>query len=163
MSTATVVIDSWHRAQQLLYDGSWSEPLGRHRSSLCCRGRGSLERSWWTSLQAAGAAATGRERHLLRSFRKYAYQALASGHDSPTRLLDWSYSPLVALHFATADARTWDVDGAVWCVDYVAAKQALPPDLRRLLEEDGADVFTPELLARAEDRGPGRSTTRTRP
>lgn len=41
-------------------------------------------------------------------------------HRAPTRLLDWSEGPLVALYFATADATRDDVDGALWCIDPIA-------------------------------------------
>ena len=161
----TIHVTSWDEAQEALYAGSWSPRLGRYRSSLCFRGCACVEGSLRHGLQQAGAEAACLEPHLLRSFRKYAHQALPVGHDSPwhwlalaqhhglpTRLLDWTYSPFVALHFATDDAAEWDRDGAIWCVDYVAAKRLLPPALAHVLADDGADVFTPELLSRAVDR-----------
>ena len=101
------------------------------------------------------------ERHLLRNFRKYAYQdvsaqdsiwqllSIAAHHGLPARLLDWTYSPFVSLHFATEDLSQYHCDGAVWCVNYVKTKELLPERLRDMLNEDGGNVFTAELLKRA--------------
>jgi hypothetical protein len=65
----------------------------------------------------------------------------------PTRLLDWTYSPFVAAHFATAEVDRYDVDGVVWCVDFVGVHRRLPHALREELSKENSDVFTVEMLA----------------
>jgi hypothetical protein len=53
------------------------------------------------------------------------------------------------LHFATQNREKYDLDGAVWCVDYVRAHEQLPEELRDALAIEGANLFTTELLAEA--------------
>jgi hypothetical protein len=50
------------------------------------------------------------------------------------------------LHFATANIDRFDLDGVIWAVDYVQVQQSLPDSLRRVLEREGANVFTTQLL-----------------
>jgi hypothetical protein len=45
---------------------------------------------------------------------------LMQHHRAPTRLLDWTESPLVALYFALAGTENEDADAAVWCLDPIA-------------------------------------------
>jgi hypothetical protein len=158
--TNDLIATSWGEALEHLYAGSWQTDLRRHRSTLAYRGVNRVGTALVSSLARIADDPSTIEQHLLRNFRKYAedrpegrfdsiwhWLALAQHHGLPTRLLDWTYSPLVALHFVTENAHAMDEDGVVWCVDYVAARTLLPSVMQEALNEEACDVFTPELLA----------------
>jgi len=156
-------VSSWSELQEELFADSWQEGLGLFRSHFAFRGCGDAAAELVPVLARFGGDAAARERHLVRNFRKYAardavpfdspwnWLALGQHHGLPTRLLDWTYSPYVALHFATAKQEAFDRDGAVWMVDYVRAHQEAPRRLRQCLESEGANVFTTEMLGTVAD------------
>lgn len=139
--------------------------------------RGSSHVSWplLTSLDRLGGgephAKADLEEHILRNFIRYSRPHMsargsdewellvaAQHHGLPTRLLDWTYSPLVAAHFATTAAGRGE-DRVVWRLDWQKVHRAfgfpelalLISDLENLCGEDGS--FTPwELFKRTEGK-----------
>jgi hypothetical protein len=156
-----VRVDSWNELNEQLFAKAWQPSLGRFRSNYAFRGDPDASNDLRTGLMRLGGNYEMLEAPLLRTFRRYAHRygepipsvwnwlALAQHHGLPTRLLDWTFSPYVALHFATAALESYDRDACIWQVDYVRSNQFLPEKLKALLKDEGANVFTAEMLTRA--------------
>jgi hypothetical protein len=150
--------ESWTHLHELLFADSWHEQLARHRSDFVFRGEASTAAKLITSLQRLGGDFAAVEPHLLRNFRKYAHRsdvpedslwqwlALAKHHGLSTRLLDWTYSPYVALHFATARPSDFEQDGLIWMVDFVKTNRLLPGALRDALQDQGMNALSADVL-----------------
>jgi hypothetical protein len=153
-----IVVNTWEELQTALFHNSWDARINRFRSSFIYRGMWNKDYDLKTSLIRLGGAYDQLEHHLLRNFRKYAHAnaspgnsvwnwlAVAQHHGLPTRLLDWTYSPYVALHFATTDFEHYDHAAAIWCVNYVKSNEYLPLLLQEAIRNEGSNVFTPEVL-----------------
>lgn len=157
MDVKTLRVGSWSELMDALYLDSYNPFLHRYRSSYVYRGMEDAADTLHTTLNRLGESHL--EKHLLRNFVKYGqseadfgsiwnWMALAQHHGLPTRFLDWTYSPLVALHFATANFMNYEKDGVIYAVNYVDAKTYLPPELAAIIEEEGSHIFTAEMLDR---------------
>lgn len=158
--TEEIAISSWAELLDRLYDDSWREEIKRFRSPFVYRGLSDADYPLIATLNRLEGNFTHMEPHLLRNFRKYAHRniverdtpwhwlSLAQHHGLPTRLLDWTVSPLVAAHFATANTELYHRDGVIWMVNSRKVHRMLPPRLKAEVEKEGADYFTVEMLAR---------------
>lgn len=154
----TYTVESWKDLQEILFRNSWDENILRYRSPFAFRGLSDKDYQLKTRLMRLGGHFAELEKHLLRNFRKYGYKAsnqgdsfwkwlsVAQHHGLPTRLLDWTYSPYVALHFATANLEKFSFDAVIWCVNYKKINDYLPLPLRKIIEQEGSSSFTTTML-----------------
>ncbi|HYE31359.1 MAG TPA: FRG domain-containing protein [Methylomirabilota bacterium] len=107
---------------------------GRYRDSTVYRGAPHPEYKLLTGLDRLGGITPPHtkqhlEEHVLRNFLRYAkpflsatantweVMVMAQHHGLPTRLLDWTYSPMIAAHFATL-RETGNQDRVIWKLDW---------------------------------------------
>ena len=126
---------------------------GRRRDSGVYRGDGDAGWPLLTSLDKLGGAnpphsKADLEEHILRNFLRYSrpylnqtpvneWEVLVSAqhHGLPTRLLDWTYSPLVAAHFATLHPER-QCDRVVWRLDWQQVHRKFKlPELALLIQD----------------------------
>jgi len=118
----------------LMSEQDYRPELKRNRSSYLYRGMPNSEYKMATSLSRCckGLQKT-LEPAILNNFAKYAvredptvarnvwYQMITGQHNGlPTRLLDWTHSALVALHFAMTEENLEEMDAhdcVVWRID----------------------------------------------
>ena len=153
-----VLIESWDALHSAVFENVWDPAIMRYRNNRVYRGMSDGQWALTPSLNRACPQDLSLEKILLRSFMKYGYTelqgcnsfwelvAMGQQFGLPTRLLDWTYSPLVAAHFATEDIDYYDRDGVIWCVNIEDVNANLPPSLRQKLSEQRADIFTRDIL-----------------
>lgn len=151
-------IKTWEEFNEKVFQGSWNEQIRRHRSNYVFRGLPDKSYNLKTSLNRVCGPRMDLEQSILRNFRKYATMdtekydsfweiaSLGQHHGLPTRLLDWTFSPYVAAHFATLDFSQYNVDCTIWCVDFVQCHELLPETLKSELKEADAHSFSVDML-----------------
>ncbi|MBV9835914.1 MAG: FRG domain-containing protein [Alphaproteobacteria bacterium] len=162
MPTEAIRVSNWAQLQEELFFNSYRTTIERYRTTYAFRGMTSAMFDLRPSLMRLGHQQEKLptiERALLRNFRKYAdrdvtrvmtfweWLSLAQHHGLPTRILDWTYSPFVALHFATDDLSKLNEDAVIWMVDFEQTNQWLASPLRQKLDEEVSLVFSVEMLS----------------
>ena len=154
----SVRVRNWNELNDRLFEDTWFQPHGRFRGPFVFRGMSNVSWDLRTSLMRLAGQFDKVEGSLLRNFRKYGHRNADSGglfwhwlvvaqhHGLPTRLLDWTYSPHIAAHFATEDIDQLHRDGAIWAVDMVGVHDRLPKNLRKVLRDEQALIFTAAML-----------------
>ena len=169
-----------HSVGELLDSITPQEPdqaSGRLRQNSVYRGATDPRIGLLTGLDRLGGADPPHskrhlEEHLLRNFIRYGHPFLgeqrgdlwevmiaAEHHGLPTRLLDWTLSPLIAAHFATLGQES-PGDRVIWKLDWQKVHRGfglrevafLLQDLDSVLKERGLAESWGFL---ADDSGPG--------
>lgn len=159
ITTNDIVIESWSQLVEEVYNDAWRPQLGRFRSDYAFRGLSDANYCLENSFLRNCGERPDLEYHLLRNYRKYARTSepnltntqlrslvLAQHHGLPTRLLDWTYSPFIAMHFATSNTEKFNINGVIWKIDFVKVNSLIPEPLKILLTKEKCNAFTVEML-----------------
>ena len=144
-------------------DDYYEPEIKRHLVNFVFRGLSNVDYQLSTSLlRNTGANKNIAENRLLINFKKYAQiieprvlkseweaMILAQHHGVPTRLLDWTYSPLTALFFAIRNAdspQNTNKDAVIWAIDHRKMNNSLPKKYTDILKIHNGISYTFEML-----------------
>ena len=161
-----VRVSTLEELMPLLSEQEYRPDLGRNRSPFVYRGMTNADFRMVTSLRRnCRELQRNLEPAILKNFAKYAViedpsvahsvwrqMILGQPHGLPTRLLDWTQSALVALHFAVSEedlARMEDHDCMVWRVDIAELHALLPERYQQVMRDYQAEVFSVDMLGSA--------------
>lgn len=150
----------------LLTEQEFRQDLNRNRSSYLYRGIPNTDFKMYTSL---GRNCKDRQKILepaiLGNFAKYAVSErpdiaqsvwrqmiLGQHYGLPTRLLDWTHSALVGLHFAVTENnldRMEEHDCAVWRIDMNEMYSLLPVRYQAIINRSQTTIFSVDMLDEA--------------
>jgi len=147
----------------MLSEQEYRPELGRNRSGYLYRGMPNSTYKMRTSLsRCCKDKQKMLEPAILNNFAKYAIEddptvaqsvwnrMITGQHNGlPTRLLDWSHSALVALHFATTEENLNAMtahDCVVWRIDMYELIAHLPEKYRLAVGREQSTLFSVEML-----------------
>ncbi|MBR4588249.1 MAG: FRG domain-containing protein [Lachnospiraceae bacterium] len=147
----------------LLTEQEYRKDLGRNRSSFIYRGMSDSSFKMQTSLfRNCKEKQKYLEPAILENFTKYALSEEPSLENSvwkqmilgqhyglPTRLLDWSHSALIGLHFAVTEPDIGDMekhDCLVWRIDMAEMYRLLPEAYRDVVHSKRSTIFSVDML-----------------
>ena len=157
-------IDTIDGIKDLIFEQTYNAEIDRTRSSYCYRGMRNVGYDLTTSLSRNCKDAYAElEGPLLENFINYVrledpsinesiWQAMVIGqhYGLPTRLLDWTRSTLVALHFANAEDNLDKLskrDCVVWRIDLRELNRNLPEKYKSYLDRKNTFVFSLDAFA----------------
>ncbi len=157
-------IDTIDGIKDLIFEQTYNATIDRTRSSYFYRGMRSAEFDLTTSLSRNCKESCAKlEQPMLENFINYVriedptinesvWKAMVIGqhYGLPTRLLDWTHSTLVALHFATLEEnldKLGERDCVVWRIDLRDLNRNLPSKYQQYLASKDTFVFSLDSLA----------------
>ena len=135
--------------------------------------RGHASKTWKLESSFDRLGGTKNERDLINNFKKHAtlilekniasngfeWLFLMQHYGVPTRLLDWTESPLFALYFVVNDSKFYDEDGFLWALLPTKLNQAAGysyshPNIIPSFDDEDLGSYSPKTLLELGGRGP---------
>lgn len=159
----TIFINDFNDIFEIISKQKFDKNINRNRSSLIYRGLPNIDYKLETTLQRNCKHKQHTiEKSILRNFTKYAatddpelsnsiwrQMIIGQHHGLPTRLLDWTYSPLIGLNFATSEKDLENMDQndcVLWEIDIEEINSLLPIKYNKILKSENAYLFTVDML-----------------
>ena len=156
-------ITTLEQISKIIWDQQYQSTLMRNRSPYLYRGLPNSNYHLVTSLRRnCKEKKNDIELAILRNFVKYAaledpalktsiwrQMIVGQHHGLPSRLLDWTYSVLIALHFATSGKNLDDMsknDAVLWQIDILEMNKRLPKNYQTTLKNESAFLMTVDMM-----------------